>query len=357
MIVKNEAHVIRRVLSSVKPFMTDWLIVDTGSTDGTQDIIREVMAGLPGQVVERPWQDFAHNRTEAINLAPAEVDYLFFIDADEEFVTRPGFRWPRLTKDAYDLDIHYGGTQFLRRTLVRRDQPWRWEGVLHEYLTGPENPDIGHIAGAYTQMYHEGARSLDPETYRKDAVILERAVKQEPQNSRYVFYLAQTYRDLGEREKSIDWYARRARMGGWIEEVWVSLYHVALQKERLGLPWPEVMQDYLTAHNTHPQRAEALYRVGMHYQGQQQYALAHLFLERAAAISHPPDALFVEQSIYAYHAALETAVAEYWLGLHREALNRYKALLMKPGLPQDIKDLIRRNQDFSLTALGQGKKK
>jgi len=59
MIVKNEAPVIRRCLASVHPILSHWLIVDTGSTDGTQAIVREAMAGLPGELVERPWVDFA----------------------------------------------------------------------------------------------------------------------------------------------------------------------------------------------------------------------------------------------------------------------------------------------------------
>ena len=69
MIIKNEAPVIRRCLDSVKPFIDSWVIVDTGSSDDTQQIVRDTMAGLPGELHERPWKNFGHNRNEALELA------------------------------------------------------------------------------------------------------------------------------------------------------------------------------------------------------------------------------------------------------------------------------------------------
>ena len=68
MIVKNESKVIRRCLESVLPLVDYWVIVDTGSTDGTQQIILECLKEVPGFLHERPWVDFSHNRNEAIAL-------------------------------------------------------------------------------------------------------------------------------------------------------------------------------------------------------------------------------------------------------------------------------------------------
>src|SRR5258708_9713159 len=83
MIVKNEAPVIRRCLDSVRPLIDHWVIVDTGSTDGTRDIIRDCLRDVPGELHERPWKNFAHNRNEALALARGHGDYVFLIDADE----------------------------------------------------------------------------------------------------------------------------------------------------------------------------------------------------------------------------------------------------------------------------------
>ncbi|HBO81928.1 MAG TPA: family 2 glycosyl transferase, partial [Cupriavidus sp.] len=82
MIVKNEAAVIERCLRAVRPHIHAWAISDTGSTDGTQDIIRNTLGDLPGELIERPWVDFSTNRNEALALAAKHGDYALLIDAD-----------------------------------------------------------------------------------------------------------------------------------------------------------------------------------------------------------------------------------------------------------------------------------
>src|SRR5580704_1601575 len=52
MIVKNESRVIQRCLDSVKHIIDYWVIVDTGSTDGTQNVIKDFMKDIPGDLYE-----------------------------------------------------------------------------------------------------------------------------------------------------------------------------------------------------------------------------------------------------------------------------------------------------------------
>jgi glycosyltransferase involved in cell wall biosynthesis len=219
MIVKDEAHVIRRCLESVRPFIDAWVVVDTGSCDGTQELVRAALADLPGELVERPWVDFAHNRNQALELARPRADYLLFIDADETLEAGEGFAMPGLEADAYDLEVHYGGLAYTRRQLVRAALPWRFVGVLHEHLECGAAGPARLLAGLRTVPRHTGARARDRDTYRRDAEILARALEAEPDNGRYAFYLAQSWRDAGEPEKAVAAYRRRIAMGGWPDEV------------------------------------------------------------------------------------------------------------------------------------------
>ncbi|MGH3782197.1 MAG: glycosyltransferase [Pseudonocardiaceae bacterium] len=351
MIVKNEAPVIERCLSSVRPLIDSWLIVDTGSVDNTQGIVRDCLGELPGELVERPWVNFAHNRTEALRLAKGRADYVLVIDADETLEQDDGFRIPDLTADAYYIEMRYGGCSYLRKQLLRDGLPWRYVGVVHEYLDCGEAHSEEMLSGLRTVVRHDGARARDQETYRRDALALEAAIADEPDNARYVFYLAQSYRDAGDLAMAIRTYSRRAEMGGWNQEVWFSLYQVAQLGERLDRSWPEVMQDYLTAYNFQPDRAEPLFRIGMHYQNRGEHAIAHIFLSRAAAIPRPRrDNLFVELPVYDYMAALEHAVSAYYVGDHATAIATNNELLRSASLPPHGIDQVIANRRFSLDA-------
>src|SRR3954469_3762561 len=109
MIVKNESKVIARCLKAARPLVDHWVIVDTGSTDGTQDLVRALLKDVPGELHERPWQDFAHNRAEALELARGKADYLLVVDADDSLAPAPGFKMPRLELDCYALRVEDAG--------------------------------------------------------------------------------------------------------------------------------------------------------------------------------------------------------------------------------------------------------
>lgn len=354
MIVKNEAKVIARSIASARPFIDAWAIVDTGSSDGTQDVVREALRGVPGELFERPWRDFGTNRTEALELAKGRADYTLIIDADEVLEARPGFALPELTHDAYQLRTELGGVRYYRTQLVRSSLPWRYEGVLHEVLACEIPFTQTKVEGLVNRPQSDGARSADPQKYLKDAAVFEEALKREPTNTRYVFYLAQSYRDAGLDEAALINYQRRARLGGWEEEVWYSMYQAASLLEKLSRPEHEVVMAYLNAHQFRPQRAESLCELARYLRLKNKYALAYVFARQAAETPMPSDTLFVHEATYLWRARDEWSIAAYYVGKHEEAIGLTTALLGGNSLPERERARVSQNREFSVKAQKAG---
>ncbi len=323
MIVKNEAPVIRRCLDSVLPVISHWVIVDTGSTDGTQDIIRAHLAKVPGTLHEREWQDFAHNRSESLALARPHADYSLVIDADDFLEPLDGLDAPELTHDGYTLNIIDPPLRYVRKQLVSNRLLWRYRGVLHEFIDCEEEHTVGHLPWPMRRN-HDGARRRDPHTYAKDAEVFLRALETEQDaflRSRYTFYLAQSYRDSQQPQEAITFYQQRAQMGGWQEEVFYSLYQVAKLKEGLGLPDEEVLAAFEAASQSSTTRIEALHGASRLCRIKGRYAQGLAIAQRGLARPYPEDALFGQPWIYETGLLDEFAVNAYWAGHHTECLD------------------------------------
>jgi glycosyltransferase involved in cell wall biosynthesis len=353
MIVKNEAHIVREALDSCAPYISSWVIVDTGSTDGTQDLIRDHMArlGIPGELHERPWRNFGYNRTEAYELARGHSDYILVFDADDILVGTPDFT--QLSADAYRLRFRSGATAFWRQQLFRDGFLGRCEGVVHEVLIVERAYVEAQLEGEYYIADRRlGARSQDPQKYARDAELLLAEVERNPEDKRSVFYLAQSYFDLGDFANARKWYARRVEIAGWDQVVYYSMCRIAESMAQLGEPWPDVQDAFLKAWEFRPTRAEPLYYIAVHYRKQRRYRLGHLFAERAAAIPLPEqDNTFVVADVYTWCATDEQAICASWIGKHAEAFTLCRRLLARPDIPDTARRRIAGNRDVSVPAL------
>ena len=174
-----------------------------------------------------------------------------------------------LKADAYQLVKRRGSRSYRLPALVKAKLGWRYEGVLHEHLECRQAQLFEPMDGIIINSNTRGARTRDPHTYKRDALLLEAGLLDEPENARYVYYLAQSYRDYGDYDLAIRYYEKRAGMGGWAEEVFNAHYQSAACRHRRRDPWPEVLDAYLRAHANRPVRAEPLYAIAKHYTNNQ----------------------------------------------------------------------------------------
>ena len=178
MIVKNESKIIKECLNSVVDNIDYWVICDTGSTDGTQDVIKNFFEekGISGELHEDKWVDFAHNRTLAFNRAKNKADYCFVIDADDRLIGN--LVLPEGNYNCYRMKITLGNLDYYRQQIFKNDLDWKYVGVVHEYpclvdLTIKENIGVlsyyvedtwdrkNESKNAFHTMYGKTARFID----------------------------------------------------------------------------------------------------------------------------------------------------------------------------------------------------
>jgi tetratricopeptide (TPR) repeat protein len=189
----------------------------------------------------------------------------------------------------------------------------------------------------------DGARSKNPNKFLDDAQLLEKALVDEPNNTRYVFYLAQSYRDAQEYESALKYYQKRVSMGGWDQEIYWSLLQTGLLQEQLKMPPETIIKSYITAYLYRPTRIEALYRLARYQRILGNHEAAYNTAQLGLALEKSKDALFVEHWIYDYGLLLEFSIAAYWKEKYFDALLVSNALLANPDLPPNFKECVEGN--------------
>jgi len=361
MIVKNETHIIKECLESMLPYIDRYDITDTGSDDGTPELIKSFMDehGVPGEVYLSDWKGFGDHagkigsRTESLRNCDGKADYAWVIDADDYVDGK--FSFPEvMDADAYSLRIGREDFVWWRSQIFKTGLDWSYVGVLHEYAEckskAGQQPNTQRIMDS---NYRVSARTLGArnvgitteEKYKKDAAELEEAMKGEPDNSRYQFYLAQSYFDSQQFEKSLEAYLKRAEMGGWEEEVFYSLYRAAMIKALLNYSWPEIQQQFLDAYEYRPHRAEPLYQIARIYrQVHERPRLAYVYAKMALEIPYPKDdILFISDEVYQYQILDEIGATAYYAGKPHVGYHASKRLVEENLVPEEHKERVVEN--------------
>lgn len=242
---RNESRVIRRMLESCAPYIDYWVIQDNGSTDGTDEIVREFFREhpIPGHlyVVEEGWQGFGWNRDHLLQTCQGidhGCDWILKMDCDEVLEVDPGFDWSVLNDisvQSWNVAAVSGSCIYYRMWLWNARLPWRFNhDPCHEtiYSALPEigsNIQARDLDSGFRQVgYNEGQSWSVPSKFATDALVLEEKMIRENTmltNMYHFFYIGKSYNDgcrgdyfpLG-RPHQIE-YARRAI---WYLDQWIT---------------------------------------------------------------------------------------------------------------------------------------
>lgn len=309
MIVKNESRIIERLLESALPIIDTYCICDTGSTDNTVEVIREYMAKAqkPGIVFTELFVNFGYNRTVALERAAEWGSYALLLDADMKLHIDAAFNKDALVEPAYSVLQKNGTLEYYNHRIIKTGAGIKCLGPTHEYYSVPRSARLSTL---HIEDIGDGGCKADK--FERDIRLLLQGLKEEPTNSRYHFYIANSYKNIGNYTEAIDWYKRRIALGGWAEEVFYSCYEIGncyreLKDMASAVYW------WLEAYQHRPTRAESLYEVVKHYRETAKHHLAQLFCDVARKIPAPAaDLLFIKRSVYDYLLDYEHSILAYY---------------------------------------------
>ena len=322
MIVKNESKIIERLLGSVLGIIDTYCICDTGSTDDTAEKIRNFMAaaGKPGIVFSEPFRNFGYNRTVALERAAEWGTYALLLDADMKLVITPAFQKTALSANGYSIIQKSGSLEYHNTRIVKTGIGVRCVGPTHEYYDFPSGGAV-KLSSLWIEDIGDGGSKADK--FERDVRLLLQGLKEEPDNGRYYFYLANSYKDLGRTQEALGAYKKRISLGGWVEEVFYAAYEAGNMYARLKDMGNAVFW-WIEAYNIRPCRAESLYEIVKYYREVGKHHSANLFCKLARSIPYPKDdLLFIRTHVYEYLLDYEHSILSYYT---KEPIDHYTYL-------------------------------
>lgn len=285
---KDGATKLPKLFESVKGFVDVGVFLDTSDGLETKTFI-EKNAPFRSIVYREPFVNFEVSRTRLNEIAVGAADWLLLLDDDMAltFTSSPKEIKRALAQapsnvNGYSLR-HAGSLSYWNTRLVRGDKFWPYKGVTHEYI---EVSPTSKLDGATVEHYYNHG----PGKFKRDLELLSADIARDPNNARTIFYLANTLRDIGNIDAAIRFYIMRSSMGGWDEEVYVSMYEAARLAKN-----PEWMK---RAYTFRPSRAEAAHWLAEFYGGMESLGQYVEWEAKRAAIPVSNDVLFVNLDCY-----------------------------------------------------------
>ena len=318
MIVKNESKNLLRLFNSVLSIIDTYCICDTGSTDNTKEVIENYFKekNIPGKIVEKEFVDFGTNRTYALHAAKGMADYALLLDADMILSIGPQFNKEKLAdNDVYSILQGSDSFNYYNVRLLSLKLDVECVCPTHEYYSIKTNPHT-HVNRDKTFLFIRdiGDGGCKSNKFQRDIQLLSKALLTEPNNTRYHFYLANSYLDTQQYENAIKHYKRHIELNSWDQEKYYSFYKLGKCYKALN-DEANMVYYWIKGYSYRPTRAETLYELINYYRLKGENKLCELYYNQAKNIPYPKnDTLFIHKDVYDYKLDEEYTIFSFYTG-------------------------------------------
>ena len=344
MIVKNEAHIIHEFFNSIIKYINYWIISDTGSTDGTQKVIKDYFekCKIPGELYEDEWKNFGYNRTLALSYCRNKCEYVFIMDADDLLIGDLPIK--NIIHDGYLLKINKINVCH-RILLVKESCSWYFRGVVHEIIMSSSLTNVQRLEGNYyIESRRLGDRNKDILKYQKDAELLLSSIENNIDidlHDRYYYYLGQSYKDAEDYENALKYFKIRVTLQGNMEEKYVAYNDIGMCLSKLDKQEHEVFEAFMNAYKFRPSRGESLFFLGNYFISKEKYNEALKIFDKGIDIKLPVnDQMYVIEYIYSWGFKYKKALILLKLEKYEESFEILSNFLLEMDLSNEVRKSI-----------------
>jgi glycosyltransferase involved in cell wall biosynthesis len=357
-ICKDEEKVIERMLNSSSGILDLIVVVDTGSTDRTIELIKKFGEdnNIPTYIFERPFDTFDKSRNFAMDKLRDVVKEIgwdsndvwgMWYDCDEQLVVGDKFDKNQFNKDLFMINTYISSMKYTRNTFFRVSKPFRWYGVVHEFIICDEqNITSGLAENIHVNVSMDGAswQGDISKKYLSHAHKLEEYIASDRTDPRQIFYCAQSYHDSASMKdnreeneerlrRSLKYYRERVqRADGYAEEIYYAQYRIGAIMRMIEDPWHLTHMELLKAYQIDPMRGESIKLIIDYYLQMSEWHMAYLYSKFAKTTFHgknpyPTRLLFVDEATYIWKFAEAHAAAAFYTGRMDEAKQTYQEIV------------------------------